>query len=178
MSSLFANFLSEWSFHQSTACVKCLEKTSLCKSGYLQGLTTEEFLSPRNWASALQKTMEGERQHLSPHIGDFNDDSKTKISQNGLKYFLRNKQSRLFARVFFCFWLLESAHVRSMNERNYCLSCLLYTVSIFHDTVWLNQTVFWKKKLWHIMKWIFFKIYILIKRVYKPRVVFVVIREI
>ena len=63
-----------------------------------EGLMTEEFLSPRNWASALQKTMEGERQHLSPHIGDFNDDSKTKISQNGLKYFIRNKQSRLFAK--------------------------------------------------------------------------------
>ena len=59
----------------------------------LQGLTTEEFLSPRNWASALQKTMEGERQHLSPHIGDFNDDSKTKISQNGLSEILYKEQA-------------------------------------------------------------------------------------
>ena len=46
--------------------------------------TTEEFLCQRNWASALKKTMEGERQHLSPHIGDFNDDSKIKRIRKSL----------------------------------------------------------------------------------------------
>ena len=92
--------------------------------------------------------MEGERQHLSPHIGDFNDDSKTKISQNGLSEILYKEQAIqiickalkdlsfvLLNSTLSTHLLSESDRFSSMNERNVCFSCLLYTVALFHDTV-------------------------------------------
>ena len=153
------------------------------------GLTTEEFLSPRNWASALQKTMEGERQHLSPHIGDFNDDSKTKISQNGLSEILYKEQ----AIQIIC----KSLKDLSFVLLNSTLSTHLYSQSLTTLVQWMNEMfvslAYFTRSLFFMTQsdWIkqcfeknlmtngfFQNLPYDKKNVYKPSVVFVVIREI
>ena len=75
-----------------------------------------------------------------------------------------------FAWFYFDLWALTStlvSHFSSMNERNVCFSCLLYTVAIFHDTVWLNQ-FFFEKNL--MTNWNFQNLPFDRKKVFKQRV--------
>ena len=119
--------------------------------------------------------MEGERQHLSPHIGDFNDDSKTKISQNGLSEILYKEQ----AIQIICKALKDLSFVLL----NSTLSTHLYSQSLTTLVQWMNemfvslayftQSLFFMtqsdlikqcsvlRKIWWQMD--FFKIYLLTK---------------